>query len=225
MVEERKIIENAYRNGFISILTTTSTLAAGVNLPAHRVIIRSPKIANIDLSVSSFRQMCGRAGRKNLDTSGEAILMIQDNMFDRKLAGHLICGDVSPLKSALNNGQGGGIEKLFLEMISCRKLTCTSQLNSFMKCTLLSLENSEEQIESWTKSAFTFLEANNFILSLPPSKDHQDMRRPLVPSAYGIATVFSGINPKDSIEVLNSLLAARKKFVQRSNFHAVFLVT
>ena len=37
-VDERKLLERAYRVGFLSVLATTSTLAAGVNLPAHRVI-------------------------------------------------------------------------------------------------------------------------------------------------------------------------------------------
>ena len=60
---ERELVEEGFRKGFISVLAATSTLAAGVNLPAGRVIIRSMSIGKGNLQVVQYRQMSGRAGR------------------------------------------------------------------------------------------------------------------------------------------------------------------
>lgn len=44
--DDRECIEKAYRNGLIKILLSTNTLAMGVNLPAHTVIIKSTEVHN-----------------------------------------------------------------------------------------------------------------------------------------------------------------------------------
>ncbi|CAN0290772.1 unnamed protein product, partial [Ectocarpus sp. 12 AP-2014] len=60
---ERSAIEKAFRSGTLDVLAATSTLGAGVNLPAGRVIL-------------SYRQMAGRAGRKGAGRArGEALLI------------------------------------------------------------------------------------------------------------------------------------------------------
>lgn len=72
-MEERDIIETCYRKGLLRILAATSTLAAGVNLPARRVIFRQPKIGRDFIDGTRYRQMAGRAGRTGIDSKGESV--------------------------------------------------------------------------------------------------------------------------------------------------------
>jgi helicase len=76
----RRLIEKAFRNGKIKVLTATPTLAFGVNLPARMVVIHDyrryePGYGYYPISVLEYKQMAGRAGRPRYDKVGEAILL------------------------------------------------------------------------------------------------------------------------------------------------------
>ncbi|CAB1425352.1 unnamed protein product [Pleuronectes platessa] len=102
--EERKLVEEAYSNGVLCLLACTSTLAAGINLPARRVILRSPYVAADFLKRSQYKQMVGRAGRAGIDTVGESILVLQDK--DRNLAQALVCAPMENCRSHLMHDDG-----------------------------------------------------------------------------------------------------------------------
>jgi helicase len=81
--EERRIVEEGFRKGLIKCITSTPTLAAGLNLPARRVIIRdylrfAAGEGMQPIPASEYHQMAGRAGRPRLDPYGEAVLIAKD---------------------------------------------------------------------------------------------------------------------------------------------------
>ena len=65
------MLEGAFRQGVVRVLAATSTLSSGVNLPARRVIIRTPTFNGRLLDPLTYKQMAGRAGRKGVDTMGK----------------------------------------------------------------------------------------------------------------------------------------------------------
>lgn len=79
---ERTLIEEAFCNSVIHTLVATTTISAGVNLPARSVVIRYQKIGSIELDGAKYRQMIGRAGRMGLATSGHSFLLLTER--DRK---------------------------------------------------------------------------------------------------------------------------------------------
>ncbi|XP_040561019.1 probable ATP-dependent DNA helicase HFM1 isoform X7 [Gallus gallus] len=78
-VSDRKIIEGAFTAGDLPVLFTTSTLAMGVNLPAHLVVIKSTMhyVGGVfeEYSETDILQMIGRAGRPQFDTTATAVIM------------------------------------------------------------------------------------------------------------------------------------------------------
>jgi helicase len=101
----RQIIETEFRKGTIKLLSSTPTLAAGVNLPARRVVISNisrynAKVgANRPISVLEYKQLCGRAGRPQYDKYGESIVVGNGN--GEEILEHYIKGEPEPIESKI----------------------------------------------------------------------------------------------------------------------------
>ncbi|KID97835.1 activating signal cointegrator 1 complex subunit 3, partial [Metarhizium majus ARSEF 297] len=81
---DRQLSEELFLNNKIQILVATSTLAWGVNLPAHLVVVKGTQFydakieAYRDMDLTDVLQMLGRAGRPQFDNSGVARIFTQD---------------------------------------------------------------------------------------------------------------------------------------------------
>ncbi|XP_060707348.1 helicase POLQ-like isoform X2 [Hemiscyllium ocellatum] len=139
--DERKLIEDAYTAGILCLLACTSTLAAGVNLPARRVILRSPYVARDFLKRSQYKQMIGRAGRAGMDTEGESLLIAQEN--DKKLVSNLISKPLEGCYSNLIYDNEKGIKDLLLSLIGLKVTQTLHQIVEFMAGTLLGVQQQQ----------------------------------------------------------------------------------
>ncbi|EPS38085.1 hypothetical protein H072_8181 [Dactylellina haptotyla CBS 200.50] len=81
---DRLLVEELFLENKIQILVATSTLAWGVNLPAHLVIVKGTQFFDAktegykDMDLTDVLQMLGRAGRPQFDTSGIARIFTQE---------------------------------------------------------------------------------------------------------------------------------------------------
>jgi replicative superfamily II helicase len=88
---DRKLTEQMFSDGAIKVLCCTATLAWGINLPAHTVVVKGTEVYNpekggaVDLSILDVQQIFGRAGRPQFDTSGEATLITTQDALARYL--------------------------------------------------------------------------------------------------------------------------------------------
>jgi helicase len=155
---QRRIVEEAFRNGDVRILVATPTLAAGVNLPAKRVLIRS--IYRYDgyskrIKVSEFKQMAGRAGRPGMDEIGEAIVVASKKDKDIVLKSY-IEGEPERIISKL--GVESKLRFHCLSLICDGFATDIKSLKEFFNSTLFAkqsdihdfeLERAIKQLENW----------------------------------------------------------------------------
>ncbi|XP_016314696.1 U5 small nuclear ribonucleoprotein 200 kDa helicase-like [Sinocyclocheilus anshuiensis] len=78
---DRTLVEDLFADRHIQVLVSTATLAWGVNLPAHTVIIKGTQVYSpekgrwTELGALDILQMLGRAGRPQYDSKGEGILI------------------------------------------------------------------------------------------------------------------------------------------------------
>lgn len=79
--QDRSMVERLFETGVVRVLVCTSTLAWGVNLPAHAVIIKGTQVYDqtkgdfVNLGVLDVLQIFGRAGRPQYETHGEGIIL------------------------------------------------------------------------------------------------------------------------------------------------------
>ncbi|CAJ1419974.1 unnamed protein product [Effrenium voratum] len=133
--EERSLVEKGYKDGSINVICATSTLAAGVNLPARRVLFQSPYMGNQLLDATQYKQMAGRAGRAGQGSIGESMIIAPGHTKSQVMA--LVRQELPAVSSCLRN-EARGVKRLLLEVLCVvPQLGAGEDLIRFMASTLL----------------------------------------------------------------------------------------
>ncbi|XP_063702529.1 DNA polymerase theta [Culicoides brevitarsis] len=228
--EEREIVENGFKMGVLKIIVATSTLSSGVNLPARRVVIRSPMFGGKIMDSLTYKQMIGRAGRKGKDTLGESILICTEAQ--KKAGESLISTKLQPLTSCLDVHDHIHLKRAILETIASNVVQTRTELESFMKCTLLCTEkgsNFTYFTNSDTKnssdpiaSSISFLLEYEFVRL----QHNEDLNEEIfVATKLGTACLSASLPPNEGFMLFSELQKSRQCFVLESELHAIYLVT
>ncbi len=166
--EHRTLVEAAFRDRLVKAICATPTLAAGVNTPARRVIVRDWRRYDGSaggmqpLSVLEVHQMMGRAGRPGLDPYGEAVLVASghdelDELFER-----YVWAEPEPVRSKL--AAEPAMRTHLLATVASGFARSREEILDFLEGTLYAAQTAgRERLETVTDDVIAYLEVNDFL--------------------------------------------------------------
>jgi helicase len=203
----RNIIETSFKRGVIKLLTATPTLAAGVNLPARRVILASvfrydaEYGGNMPISVLEYKQICGRAGRPRYDTIGEAIIISDARANAEEIYDHYVLGTPEPICSQLTNDRSLRIH--LLSTICTLPGIKKSEIYDLFGSTLVAQIEGKASITSGLDSAISYLESESCI----KSKNSR-----YISTEFGKQISLLYIDPLTGVQFRNAIESVENKF-------------
>ncbi|NWH82789.1 HELQ Helicase, partial [Piaya cayana] len=224
--DERKSIEEAYSAGVLCLIACTATLAAGVNLPARRVILRAPYVASDFLKKNQYKQMVGRAGRAGIDSAGESILIVQEK--DKHLVQDLVH---SPLENCYSNlllELTKGMQSLLLSLVGLKIAVTYEEVNNFMHNTLLGVQqqllSKEKSLSEVIKDGLEHLIEKGLLKGRMSEKDDSS-KCTLTVTLLGKATYKGSIDLAYCNLLYRELKKGLEGLVLESNLHLLYLAT
>ena len=168
--EARGLVEGGFRRGLIKCISSTPTLAAGINLPARRVIIRDYQRFSVGegmqpIPVGEYHQMAGRAGRPHLDPYGEAVLIAKDEGQVEELFAWYIDAPAEDVHS--KSADPAALYTHVLSLIASGFAKTRGELSAFMDRTFYVHENRRARlIQRAVDAALAFLVSSDMVLEV-----------------------------------------------------------
>ncbi len=165
--EHRRIVEEYYRARAIKLLVATPTLAAGVNIPARRVVVAdmtrydAERGGNAEISVLEYRQMAGRAGRPQYDDYGETVIIPPQSQPSATILEHYAKDPPEPIESMLS--ESGAMRFHTLAAVATGTGLTRSDIDALFGGTLLAIQAGAEKVKRLTDEAFGYLHAERLM--------------------------------------------------------------
>lgn len=196
--DQRKIVEKNFKSGLLKCIVATPTLAAGINLPARRVIVRDLRrfdstLGSIPIPVMEIKQMSGRAGRPQYDKEGEAILMAKKEGDLSFIMENYILNEPERIESKL--GSLPALRMHILASIATRHVKTEEELYDFIESTFFAHQSDVWSLNERIEDVLLFLEKEEFIKREPR----------LIPTLFGKRTSDLYIDPLSAVILRKAL--------------------
>ena len=165
---ERRVVERAFRERALKALVATPTLAAGINLPARRVIVRDTSRYDDRLGLQApipameVQQMLGRAGRPRFDPVGEALLLARTPEDEDRLIDRYLAAPPEPIQSRL--AAEPALRMHLLALVASGAVTNDADLEGFFAATFYGRTLPLSELHSKVVSVRRFLEKNDLLV-------------------------------------------------------------
>ncbi len=172
--QQKRLIEKAFREGAIKIVCATPTLAAGLSLPAYRVIIKSLKRYSgawgMDwIPVLEYLQMAGRAGRPEYEKEGQAISIAKNEAEKEDIYERYVCGVPEEITSKL--AVEPVLRTYLLSLISSGIIRNEQTMMSFFSKTFWAHQFEDmEKLQQMMDAMLQLLEQWEFVMLQGPEK-------------------------------------------------------
>lgn len=208
LAEQRRLVEQGFRDSSIRIIASTPTLAAGLNLPVRRVLIKSYRRYEygrgmIPIPVIEYRQMAGRAGRPGLDPYGESLLMAKDDSEMQELFEHYIRGSPEEIWSKL--ASESALRTHILSTITAGFARDESEMKSFIARTFYAQQQDPWNLDVTLEAVMRFLSENGMITGTEDGE--------LLPTRLGSLVSRLYIDPLSAVIMIECL---KKKMEESS---------
>lgn len=163
---QREAVEENFKAGLIKVICSTPTLAAGVNLPARRVIVRDTKryasgAGSVFIPAAEYKQCAGRAGRPQYDDHGEAVLIARSQAEQNALFDRFILAPPEPVDSQL--AEESALRKHILAALASGYVHDVNSMFAFLEHTFLAHQRRGVNLVDLIANIFDFLHAEQFI--------------------------------------------------------------
>jgi helicase len=213
---QRRAVEQGFKNRHIKCIVATPTLAAGVNIPARRVIIRDlwrydENFGMAPIPILEYKQQAGRAGRPRYDKEGDAITIAKDSNQRDQIFYNYILADTEPIYSKL--GSQSALRTHLLAAIATQFVRDTEGMYKFIESTFYAYQSDKYTIEKQVDEALDFLLKNQLI---------DQMDSGYLSTLFGSRTSSLYIDPLSAIQLKTALeRSCDKETTPLSFLHAI----